>query len=218
MQRKMFSGELQIGQQLPPERELAARYGVSRSLINTGLIELEKQGFVRMIPRQGSVVADYRKNGTLDVLVALTSCDATFVDYPMFCNIVDMRVLVECECARLACIQASVDELDSLRMLADCLNTSADPLDAAEPLVKFHYLVTQLSGNAVYAMAFKSFEPMVIFFTHQHLTAAPDLPKMAKLHEDLLSAMYARDMELSAQCMRVCLLQGMSALKKLYKF
>jgi len=217
MQQKIFSGELQIGQQLPPERELAVLYGVSRSLINTGILELEKQGFVRIIPRQGSIVADYKRNGTLDVLVALTGCEAKLVDYPLFCNMVDMRVLVECECARLASIQATLEELDMLGALVHCMRVCANPLDAAEPLVTFHYRVTQISGNAVYAMTFKSFEPMVKNLVRQHLTAAPDLPKTAKLHGDLLAAMYARDMERSAQCMRVCLLQGMSAMKKLYK-
>lgn len=218
IQQKIFSGELRIGQQLPPERELAAFYGVSRSLINTGILELEKQGFVRIIPRQGSIVADYRKNGTLDVLVALTDCDVKLIDYPLFCNMVDMRVLIECECAKLASAQATLEELDALGMLVHCMRACADPMDAAEPLVRFHYMVTQMSGNAVYAMTFKSFEPMVDRLVRQHLAAAPDMQRTAKLHGDLLSAMYARDAERSAQCMRLCLLQSMSAMKKLYRF
>jgi len=204
MQQKIFSGELQIGQQLPPERELAVCYGVSRSLINTGILELERQGFVRIIPRQGSIVADYRKNGTLDVLVALTNCKAKLVDYPLFCNMVDMRVLIECECARLACVQATLEELDTLGTFVHCMRVCGDPLDAVEPLVSFHYKITQISGNAVYAMTFKSFEPMVKSLARQHLNAAPDLPKTAKLHGDLLTAMYARDTDRSAQCMRLC--------------
>ena len=77
MQQKIFSGEYQIGQQLPPERELAQELGVSRSLVNTGILELANQGFIRIIPRQGSIVADYKKNGTLQVLSALMNCDSS---------------------------------------------------------------------------------------------------------------------------------------------
>ncbi len=217
MQQKIFSGELQIGQKLPPERELAAQLGVSRSLVNTGILELESQGFVRIIPRQGSIVADYKKNGTLQVLVALMNCDSPRIDYPLFCNMVDLRILIECESARLACVHATIEDIDTLSLLIRCVGVCTDPQDAVDSLVRFHYLIAQLSGNAVYAMTFKSFEAVVTRLVSQHLTIAPDLPKTIKLHESLISALIAHDPERSAQCMRLCLLQGMSAIKKLYK-
>jgi len=217
MQQRIFSGELKIGQQLPPERELAAQLGISRSLVNTGILELADQGFVRIIPRQGSIVADYKRNGSLQVLVALMNCDSPRIDYPLFCNMVDLRILVECECARLASVNATMEDLDTLALLIRCVGICSNPLDAVESLVRFHYMMTQLSGNAVYAMTFKSFEPVVVRLARQHLTLAPDLPKTVKLHESLISALSAHDAERSAQCMRLCLLQGMSALKKIYK-
>ena len=217
MQQKIFSGELQIGQQLPPERELASQLDVSRSLVNTGIIELENQGFVRIMPRQGTVVADYKRNGTLQVLVALMSCDTAIIDYPLFCNLVDFRVLIECECARLASVHGTMNDFDTLLTLLHCVERASKPLDAVEPLVRFHYVLTQISGNAVYAMTFKSFESVVKRLVTQHLTIAPDLPKTVRLHEALLAALTAHDPEKSAQCMRLCLLQGMNAIKKLYK-
>ena len=130
MQCKIISGELQIGQQLPPERELAAQMGVSRSLVNTGILELEEQGFVRVSPRQGSIVADYKKNGTLQVLIALMNCDTPVLDYPLFCNMVDLRVLVECECARLASVHARSTDIDRLSLWLDEIGRAEDPLDA----------------------------------------------------------------------------------------
>lgn len=216
MQQKIFSGEYQIGQQLPPERELALELGVSRSLVNTGILELANQGFIRIIPRQGSIIADYKKNGTLQVLSALMNCDSFRLDYPLFCNLVDLRVLIESECARLASMHASADEIETLRVLSQCIKNVAHPLDAAEPLCRFHYLLTQYSGNAVYAMTFKSFEGTILRLMRQHLTLAPDIPKSAKLHEALVHALEMHDAEASAQNVRLCILHGMNALKKLY--
>lgn len=216
MQQKIFSGEYQIGQQLPPERELAQELGVSRSLVNTGILELANQGFIRIIPRQGSIVADYKRNGTLQVLSALMSCDSFRLDYPLFCNLVDFRVLVECECARLASIHATSEELEAMHVLAHCIKNAAHPLDAAEPMVRFHYLLTQCSGNAVYAMTYKSFESTISRLIRQHLTLAPDIPKSAKLHESLVRSLELHDPEASAQNVRLCILHGTSALKKLY--
>lgn len=217
MQQKIFSGEYQIGQQLPPERELAQELGVSRSLVNTGILELANQGFIRIIPRQGSMVADYKKNGTLEVLAALMNCDSFRLDYPLLCNLVDLRVLIECECARLASLHASSEEIESLRVLVRCIKDSAHPLDAVEPMVRLHYLLTQLSGNAVYAMTYKSFESTITRLIRQHMTLLPDIPKTVKLHESLVNSLEAHDPEAAAQNARLCILHGMNALKKLYR-
>ena len=216
MQQKIFSGEYQIGQQLPPERELAQELGVSRSLVNTGILELANQGFIRIIPRQGSIVADYKKNGTLEILAALMNCDSFRLDYPLLCNLVDLRVLIECECARLASLHASSEEIESLRVLVRCIKESAHPLDAVEPMVRLHYLLAQFSGNAVYAMTFKSFEPTIVRLMRQHMTLLPDIPKTSKLHEALVNSLEAHDPESAAQNVRLCILHGMNALKKLY--
>lgn len=217
MQQKIFSGEYQIGQQLPPERELALELGVSRSLVNTGILELANQGFIRIIPRQGSIVADYKKNGTLQVLSALMNCDSFRLDYTLFCNLVDLRVLIECECARLASRNATADEIETLRTLSRSIKNVAHPLDAVEPICRFHYLLTQYSGNAVYVMTFKSFECTITRLIRQHLTLSPDIPKSAKMHESLVRSIEAHDAEASAQNVRLCILHGMNALKKLYQ-
>ncbi|NLI53453.1 MAG: FadR family transcriptional regulator [Clostridiales bacterium] len=216
IQQKIFSGEYQIGQQLPPERELAQELGVSRSLVNTGILELANQGFVRIIPRQGSIVADYKRNGTLQVLSALMSCDSFRLDYSLFCDLVDLRILIECECARLASLHATGGEIETLHVLTHCIKNAAHPLDAAEPMLRFHYLLTQYSGNAIYAMTYKSFETTISRLIRQHLTLAPDIPKSVKLHESLVRSIEAHDAEASAQNARLCILHGTNALKKLY--
>ncbi len=216
IQQKIFSGEYQVGQQLPPERELAAELGVSRSLVNTGILELANQGFVRIIPRQGSVVADYKQTGNLQVLSALMDCDSYRLDYTLFANLVDLRILVETECARLVSARATNEDIEALSALVRGMKAAANPEAAAKPMLQFHYLLTQYSGNAVYAMTFRSFEDTIFRLIQQHLLCAPDLPKTVKLHESLVHALEARDAEMSAHCVRLCVLHGMSALKKTF--
>ena len=217
MQQKIFSGEYAVGQQLPTERELAAELGVSRSLVNTGILELANQGFVRILPRQGTVVADYKRNGNLQVLSALISCDSFRLDYPLLKDLVDLRILVECESARLASENATGEDLETLRTLIHCVQTSNPPKHAAKPLLRFHYLLTQYSGNSVYAMTFKSFESTILRLIELHLTAAPDLPKSVKLHESLVRALELHDPDASDQCARACIMHGLSAIKRFYE-
>ena len=56
IENMILSGELSIGEQLPPVRDLSAKMGVSRSVINAGLVELEKLGFIEILPRQVAFV------------------------------------------------------------------------------------------------------------------------------------------------------------------
>lgn len=71
IEKMILSGELAVGEQLPPARELSVQMGVSRPVISAGLLELEKVGFVEIKPRQGVYVSDYRRKGTIETLVAI---------------------------------------------------------------------------------------------------------------------------------------------------
>ena len=68
---RILSGELQPGDWLPAERELAEQMNVSRSSLHNALTQLESQGFVSVEPRRGTIVADYRKHPTPQSLSAV---------------------------------------------------------------------------------------------------------------------------------------------------
>lgn len=61
---KILSGELKVGDRLPPARQLCAEMGVSLTIVNAGMSELAAKGFVEIKPRHGTFVADYRMQGT----------------------------------------------------------------------------------------------------------------------------------------------------------
>ena len=45
--------------------------GISRSVVNSGIIELERMGFLTIKPRVGAFVADYRRKGNLEIMRAI---------------------------------------------------------------------------------------------------------------------------------------------------
>ena len=71
LQDMILSGELPMGSRLPSERELCQQMGVSRAVVNGGITELARQGFLEVLPRQGTYVADYRRNGNMNTLMAI---------------------------------------------------------------------------------------------------------------------------------------------------
>ena len=70
LQGMILSGDLPLGTKLPPERELCQQMHVSRAVVNSGIAELARQGFLEVRPRQGAYVTDYRRNGNMDTLMA----------------------------------------------------------------------------------------------------------------------------------------------------
>ena len=67
----ILSGELKIGDKLPPERELAKKLNISRPIIHEGLIELQKRDLIKIIPRKGTFVNNYLKEGSIAFLESL---------------------------------------------------------------------------------------------------------------------------------------------------
>ena len=65
IEEKILSGELPVGSKMPPEREMAEQMKVSRAVVNGGINELRRKGFLEVLPRQGTYVADFSRNGNL---------------------------------------------------------------------------------------------------------------------------------------------------------
>ena len=95
LQRMILSGELAVGTLLPPERELAQQMQVSRAVVNGGMAELAKQGFVEVRPRQGVVVADYRRQGNLSTLIAIMEYQGGILGKEEIQSILEVRRALE---------------------------------------------------------------------------------------------------------------------------
>ena len=96
IENMILSGELAVGEQLPPARELSIRMGVSRPVISAGVIELEKLGFVEIIPRQGVYVSDYRRKGTVETLNAIMRYNQGMMRKSEVKSLLEVRESLEC--------------------------------------------------------------------------------------------------------------------------
>lgn len=188
MQARILSGELRPGDRLPPERELAEQMGISRGSVNQGILDLERMGFLRVVPRKGTFVADYIKNATPLTIAAIMNYDSTLYDAELFRGFMEFRILVERECLRLACLHMD----DSSRKLLDELTEqiyAAEGDALTEALYRFHYSITQMSGNAAYAIVFQSFEILLRNMIEAHYSDRNELEKCLPLYGHLADAL-----------------------------
>lgn len=159
VENMILSGELGVGERLPPARELCVKMGVSRPVISAGLVELEKLGFVEIRPRQGAYVCDYRRKGTLETLVAIMRYNGGAMRANEVKALLQVRLSLERLCMEEVVACTSDAELATVTPLLDAVGAAETPADAAEALYAFHHELAALSGNSLLPLLYHSFRP-----------------------------------------------------------
>lgn len=162
IQDMILSGKLEIGEQLPPERELAESMHVSRAVVNSGIATLEKKGFLDVRPRIGNFVADYRRNGTLETLVAIMHYNGGMLRDNEIKSILEVRVIILSLAAKLTIEQASDEEIKTLAPYIAQLKACKDPEETANLMFAFCHELAFISGNTLLPLLCASFKDLVI--------------------------------------------------------
>jgi DNA-binding FadR family transcriptional regulator len=217
IETRILSGELKPGDRLPPERELAAAMGISRSLLNLCILELESKGFVRIVPRQGTFVSDYKKHGTPQILLSLMHFDSKKIDTSIFDNLMDTRRLLEHECTRLAIKNANDHDIAEIQEHFRAMEQAENAEEFIEGNFLFHRALTSASGNAVYAMIFNSFEHAVHFLLSVYFSDQKRMEESIKCHKILLEAMINKDEVLALETLMHTLDMGVEGLAGVFK-
>lgn len=213
---KILSGELKPGDRLPSERELAELMGVSRSSVNHSIMELEAMGFLVITPRRGTIVRDYRKEPTPSSLAAVMNYSNVEMEKSLFSDLMDTRLLIEVESAKLACSNIYDSTFEKMKKLVDEL--AKKPEDPTELIYRFHYLLTLASGNSIYSMIYRGFESVLCTMIRQHYCLRnEDVEEAARLHQDLLDAIERKDEALAMEKVKKILIQGIIVLEERYK-
>lgn len=160
LQGMILSDELPMGTRLPSERELAYQMRVSRAVVNGGLAELARQGFLEVRPRQGTFVADYRRNGNLDTLLAIMHYNGGILGREEIRSILEVRQGLEHMTVRRAIRYASDEDLAQLGRYVDALTEDPPPSpgQSAEIAFQFQHEMTILGGNSILPLIYSSFK------------------------------------------------------------
>jgi GntR family transcriptional repressor for pyruvate dehydrogenase complex len=133
---------LKAGSALPPERELAERYGVGRSSVREALRMLESRGLIESRGSGTFVVAAWRNpfQEPLSVVVAGEDVDRA--------QLFEVRRLLEAEAAALAAKRRTIDQLNLMHETTDDMEIE---LDSAERFIaadiRYHLAIAEATGN-----------------------------------------------------------------------
>ncbi|WP_293912161.1 FadR/GntR family transcriptional regulator [Deinococcus sp.] len=191
------SGELTAGMRLPPERELAAQFGVSRTSLRDALRRLELLGYLDA--RQG--------DGTY---VRVPDGDALSQPFRNLVNtlphnaadLLEFRMLIEPEVAALAATRltgegraALLGSLKRQRALPD----NGPRLGHEDAL--FHDVLAQVAGNMVVLRVLETLRDLLRDVRTISLPAAGSRRTVSE-HERIIQAVLAQDRDGARQAMR----------------
>ncbi len=162
LQDMILSEQLPMGARLPSERELAETMHVSRAVVNGGIAELEKQGFIEVIPRQGTFVADYRKKGNISTLNAIMEYRGSALGKNEIRSILEIRWALEHLALKKSTEVADDADIAELGELLEDIKLATTPEDAAEAAFEYQHKLAFISGNSVLPLIYYSFKAPVI--------------------------------------------------------
>lgn len=194
IENMILSGELAVGEQLPPARELSIRMGVSRPVISAGLVELEKLGFVEIRPRQGVYVCDYRRKGTMETLVAIMRYNGGALRQNEVRSLLETREAMESLCMKLVCERVNTGELEQLSPILDSIRDAKSPEEAAEQVFCFHHELAVLSGNVLMPLLYYSFHPQSVYLWSLYCKRS-GIQMLYQIKLRLYSALLNRDVD-----------------------
>jgi DNA-binding FadR family transcriptional regulator len=151
---RIGSGEWPLGHKLPGETALAAELGVGRSTVREAVRELAGRGVLES--RQGAGVFVVATDSSQDWETVLRRAD---ID-----EVVEGRIAIEAEAARLAAQRRTPADLRAIAALLDARAVAAREArdeDYVDADIAFHQAVVAAAHNTVLAELFQSFVPRV---------------------------------------------------------
>lgn len=188
------SGHIEVGDQLPSERELIKRLGVSRTSIREALRILEAQGVLEVQPGRGAFVIS--TGNETDFLSPITNW--LYVHKRDMLDIVEVREAIESKAVFLAAKNISPNQLEQMEVMVEQMVQytamgQVDELTATDRA--FHRLFCEASGNNF----LKTLADNIVEALAEPRYSILAVPRRATIslqeHRRILNALKARDPE-----------------------
>ena len=158
------------------ERSLAEEFGISRTPVREAMAQLEREGFVRSVPRRGVYVVRKTKREVIELITAWAA--------------------LESMAARLITENAGVEEIASLRRVFAAFDNGelrAHLDEYSEANIEFHQTLVRLSRNSVLINLAEN------LFTHMRMIRRKTIGEKDRVdrsirdHMHIIEALEARD-------------------------
>jgi fatty acid metabolism transcriptional regulator FadR len=193
IREQILGGTFQPGQRLPPERDLAAFFGVNRTTLREALRSLEQQRLLDIHHGDGATVLDVQLHAGLDLLAYLVKLDGQ-LDLSILTEILEARRAFGLELARLAALRATEEDLQNLdRLLGQMAEPELQDERVQDLDWSFFEALARAAHNRVFSLILNTIRP--IYMEHRVLFAPLYRGRgpILRLHRALLDHLHHKD-------------------------
>jgi DNA-binding FadR family transcriptional regulator len=148
VENAIYEGRLTVGDRLPPERELAEIFQVSRASVREALRVLEAFGVLTARRGTGADSGSIVSAENDSPLSGLLRLYASLLQMPLT-DLLEVREALETLTARRAAERASDEDVERFRALLEAMRAAKDPEEFLAADTEFHVLLARSSGNSV---------------------------------------------------------------------
>src|SRR5579871_2950617 len=199
IEESIVKGDLKPGDQLPAERELAQRFGVSRTAVREAVKALREKGLVEAYSGRGTFITDGTTQAvrqSLDLMVKIGQVEGST-------HLAELRAILEPEIAGLAAARIDDSELATMREAVAIMDRSNQDPDAyIEADLDFHLALAEAANNPLILSLLDS---IVGLLREQRLRIfrVPGGPERGQVHhKKILEAVERHDAAAARQAMR----------------
>ncbi|MDB5108525.1 MAG: GntR family transcriptional regulator [Candidatus Binatus sp.] len=150
IRKELSDRRLRAGDRLPPERALAAQFGVSRNTLREALRSLENAGLLRL--QKGATGGAFVRESTGDAIVTGLR-DMFHLGAIQPEHLTEARVLIESIAVRAACERATPEDIAALKAniasAERAASANVDFYDQAATHLDFHRILARATKNPV---------------------------------------------------------------------
>ncbi|WP_235022811.1 FadR/GntR family transcriptional regulator [Amycolatopsis alkalitolerans] len=219
--RRIVSGELPAGAQLPNEAELAAQLDVSRGGVREAVKALAAKGLVEPRPRLGTRVLPRDQWNLMDRDVI--SWHGSTEDPSFLGALLELRLMVEPGAAQLAAERATGEQMAKLadayeRMEAHAPNLPDSEDAFVEADLEFHLTLLKASGNQLIEQLGRLLETGLYHGLEASSHAPGGVVATLPLHQVVLGAVRGRRPVAAARAMRKLLETTAEAVRQMVDY
>ncbi len=198
VQQLIVDGTLTPGDLLPPERQLAERFGVSRNSVRDAIRVLELAGLVIARQGEGNVVAEVSASTLVAPIALLLTRKRKLV-----AELLEVRKMLEPALAARAAVHASSEQI---ARMDEILGRQREKALRGEPTVEedseFHYVIALAARNTVVLKLLDVLMDLLRETRVRSLQTPGRLERSLAGHRRVLDAIQRRDAEAAERAVR----------------
>jgi len=169
LEEMIISQEIQVGDRLPGEIELAERFGASRNVLREAIAMLKERGLVDVKNGSGAYVTQLTADALGSMVNRLAAVGSASPE-----EVYEIRMALEVRACGLAAENASAMQIEELRLIVDGMEKNFEDLASwKKDDLKFHRCLANMTHNALFPALIEPLTAEV--FSPRHISHPPSM-------------------------------------------